>query len=290
VIKKLFKLTLFSLLFSFFLWFSHRETEGFSIGKISSELPFHSEWEVPSRDEAGVKQILNQKFTYLGRGAQCYAFLSEDRNYVLKFFRHAHLSPPFWMTLCSFPGKWEEKRLDTIEKRARKLAQDFGSYTIAYTSMQEETGLLYLHLNKTSTLKQKVTIFDRIGIIHHLDLDKMEFLVQRRADLIYPTIEKLLQQDKIDSAQTIVREVTELLAKRARMGIFDKDPDIATNFGVIDGHVAQIDVGRFSWDASRKERDVYKDEIARATDTFHTWLKKKSPELAHHLTESIDAL
>jgi len=38
-------------------------------------------------------QILNQKFSYIGKGAQCYAFVSDDQLYVLKFFKFKHLKP-----------------------------------------------------------------------------------------------------------------------------------------------------------------------------------------------------
>src|SRR5437868_3279127 len=67
--------------------FCHKQTDGFSIYNISSNLSFREEWEIP-QETTEAKIILAQPFYYLGKGAQSYVFESEDGNFVLKFFRH----------------------------------------------------------------------------------------------------------------------------------------------------------------------------------------------------------
>ena len=69
--------------------------------------------------------------------------------------------------------------LKKVDRRFALLKHDFDSYKIAYENLKDETGLIYLHLNKTDFLKQKMIIIDKIGIYHEIDLDSMEFLIQK---------------------------------------------------------------------------------------------------------------
>ncbi len=145
--------------------------------------------------------------------------------------------------------------------------------------MREETGLLYLHLNKTSDLKRKLVIRDKLNIAHELDLDQMEFLVQRKATLVYPHIETLIQKGELTAAKMAITNLVSLLHDRYKKGIFDKDPDLNTNFGFIGTCALQIDIGRFREGGGREDRD----EILRITDNFRQWLDLRSPELSSHL-------
>ena len=71
-------------------------TDGFTIENITSSLPFDESLETrPLNEEEKtlVDLILDQKFTYLGKGCQSYVFLSEDQQYVLKFFKYQRYKP-----------------------------------------------------------------------------------------------------------------------------------------------------------------------------------------------------
>ena len=63
------------------------------------------------------------------------------------------------------------------------------------------------------------------------------------------------------------------MIERCKKGIFDKDPDFSTNFGICDGKVMQIDVGRFELDPTRREPAVYEKDLIHATDPFKKWLE-----------------
>jgi hypothetical protein len=181
---------------------------------------------------------------------------------------------------------WVQKRL----AKRNTLAKTFASYKIAYEELKEETGIIYLHLNKTNGLFQKLRIIDNIGVVHPLDLDQMEFLVQKRAVLFHPYLEKTIREKGLQPAQTILSDLVQFLVLRNQKEIFDKDPDLETNFGFLDGKLVQIDVGRFSKDPQRNNRDVYRDEILRITDDFNKWLKLHYPPLSSHLEKEIISL
>lgn len=235
--------------------FCKKQTGGFTIARISSNLVFHPEWEIDASDEERVKKILSQPYRFLGKGAQSFAFASEDGEYVIKFFRQDHL------------------------KKNSKLAKDFASYKLAYEKLRDETGLLYLHLNKTTHLNQTLDLIDKISIHHSINLDEYEFLVQKRAVPVYEAMKQWIDQGKISDAKVALDALFQLLKTRSNRGIYDKDPDLNTNFGFIGTTPIQFDIGRF------KPRQTPPDpsEIIRITDNLQQWLRFKNTELDTHI-------
>lgn len=254
------KVVIFVLCFYGMARFCKKQTGSFTIARISSKLSYHPQWDVGPGDEDEVKKILSQPFHFLGKGAQSFVFASEDGQTVIKFFRHHHL------------------------KKNSKLAKDFGSYKLAYDLLRDETGLLYLHLNKTEHLNQTLDLVDKIGIHHPINLDNFEFLVQRRATLSYVALENWIRAGKIDEAKQALTGLVQLLSARSSKGLLDKDPDLNTNFGFIGVKPIQFDIGRF------KKREAAADptEIVRITDNLHQWLMARSPELDEHLKKELE--
>src|SRR3989304_3794415 len=87
----LLKLFLFCLLFVAVERFCYVQTQGFRVEK--SLPPPHRDvrWHFPAPSEEErieLKKTLSQPFTFLSKGNECYAFVSEDGQYVLKFFKH----------------------------------------------------------------------------------------------------------------------------------------------------------------------------------------------------------
>src|SRR5579872_1944076 len=131
------------ILFSFLIAterFCHYQTAGFALEKISSILTPRPEWEItplsPQKIDE-IRKLLAQPFTYLNKGAQAYVFESQDKRYVLKFFRHSHMRPPFWLDLLPPLPLFQEIVSKKRERAAGKLSRDFGSYKIAYEEFKE---------------------------------------------------------------------------------------------------------------------------------------------------------
>ena len=246
------------------------QTDGFALSKIHSDLSLHMEWET----EGDIGFVCDQPFYYLGHGAQMFAFVSKDQTTVLKFYRHHRTGHPFGFLKPIFP-----RLAQTLDKRQNKRLKDFTSYKIAYDYFAEDTGLLYLHLNKTHHLKKRVELYDKIGVRHYVDLDNVEFILQKKADLIYPTLEKWIAQGEFRKAQTGLSKLVGLLRKRHQIGIFDKDPDLKTNFGFVGDEPIQFDFGRFKKEPNRLDSD----ELIRITDRLCIWLDEKAPALAKYL-------
>ncbi|MES2344998.1 MAG: hypothetical protein V4494_03560 [Chlamydiota bacterium] len=268
--------------------FCHKQTDGFALRKILSELSFNPAWEVTAlqaNESIAIKKALNQPYRYLSKGAQSYVFASEDGLYVLKFFRHDHMRAELWHCLLT-----KEHRKERFALGRSKLEKDFTSYKIAYETLQEETGLVYLHLNKTDNLHIKIPLYDKMGIQHTIDLDRMEFFLQKKVDPFFPSLEKWIKEDNLLAAQQALTELVCLLKRRFIKNIYDKDPDLNTNFGFLKGHPIQLDAGRFKHDPFYSNAEVYQREILRITDNLKQWLDTHNEELSLHLQKELNNL
>ena len=95
-----------------------------------------------------------------------------------------------------------------------------------------------------------------------------------------------MENGQIERAKEALTNIVQFLVHRSQMGIFDKDPDLNSNFGLIGTQVIQIDIGRFK----HQKPHLNKDEIIRITDNLHQWLMIKDPQLDAHLKNQIESL
>ncbi len=250
--RKIILLTLSIPLFFGLERFAHAKTDGFAIVNIASPLLPNSKWDVDN--PPGWEKILQQEYSYLACGAQNYVFASADGKYVIKFFKHQHMRiPPLLKKLGAYSQAKKEKKRTVQE-------ETFASMKIAFDFLRDETALVALHLNKSKNLPKPLCLIDKIGIKHHINPNDFEFVVQKRGELAFEKMEKWRLAGKKEKVEGALAEMIAYSKKRIACGIFDKDPDFATNFGIIDGKIVQIDIGRFSM---QKEEDL--NELYRIT-------------------------
>lgn len=265
-------------------------TGGFLESNISSDFSFQPHWEVRSllpEEQREYIQAIEQSYTYLGKGCQSYVFASEDGRYVIKFFKYQRYRLQPW--LAYFPPlpaiiKYrEEKRA----KKCNKLDGFVQSWKLAFEQLKDETGLVFVHLNKTDHLNKTVTLYDKIGLRHTVDLDKMEFCIQRRATMLCETLLELKDKGDFLEAQRIVhRFLTMVLSEYAR-GLADNDHALMQNTGVAQGIPVHIDVGQFVQNEAVKNPEVFHQELFTKTYKFKLWLQEHYPELATYLEEQL---
>lgn len=266
-------------------------TAGFTMGNISSEFAYNPKWDLspPTPKEAEkIKRVLSQKFTYLGKGCQSYVFGSEDGNYVLKFVKFQRFRPQQWLDYLTFIPLMDRYRLAKIEKKNKKLDMLFASWKIAYENLRPETGLIFVHLNQSNNLQQTLTIFDKMGFEHHLDLDQTVFLLQERATMLCPTISRLVKEGKEDKAQELLDKLLLVILSEYERGLADNDHALMQNTGVIDGQPVHIDVGQFVIKPEMRDPAVYKPELFSKTYKFSKWLERHHPNLANYFNEKLE--
>lgn len=265
-------------------------TAGFTISNITSELPYNDKWtikplSVTEKDQ--LKQILSQNFRYLGKGCQSYVFASEDGNYVLKFVKYQRFRPQAWLDYFAGIPMINSYRLAKIEKKQKKLDMLFTSWKIAYEYLKKETGIIYVHFNKSNDLQQKLTIYDKMGLEHKLNIDEMEFLLQKRADMLCPTVTRLVQGGQIKEAKNLIDSLLQMILSEYNRGLADNDHALMQNTGVIDKNPVHIDVGQFVIKPEISNPDVYKQELFSKTFKFRKWLGKHHPEIGEYLNEKL---
>jgi len=283
-------LILFTLFFYFSEKFCEKQTDGFKISNIHSSLIPRPKWALPPLSEEqknALRLLLAQKFYYLGSGGQCYAFVSEDQKIVIKFFKHHLRRVPWLIDRLPLPEFLDQMRIKQSKKRESKLLRDFNSYKIAYETLKDETGLLFVHLNKTQNRNQELVIVDKIGIEHRLQLDELEFVVQKKAELAYPYIDHLMKEKQLPKAKEAIDQICALIIARCKKGVFDEDPRIHRNLGFVNGKAQLIDVGRLKRDATRASPAIFKEDLQKITARMQGWLEQKHPELASYLEERL---
>lgn len=288
--KIVFRILILSLGFFLVARFCHRQTDGFALQKIRSSFIYESTLNDELLDRINLQKILNQPFYYLGSGAQTFAFSSLDDKYVIKFYRHDRRRHYLAPVVCLLPSVWRESLTKTIEKRRLKALKDFTSYELAYERFKEEAGLIFLHLDTSRECSFPLILYDKIGIRHEISLKDHEFILQRKAQPLQATLEKWIAEQSLEKAQEGLSNLLQILVKRCQNGLFDKDPNLQSNFGFIEQYPIQFDVGRFTIDPSRKQKAVYIQDIIRITDPLKQWLEKHSLPLSEHLQHELEQL
>lgn len=198
-----------------------------------------------------IKTILDQPYQFLGMGNQSYAFRSEDSKYVLKFFKFGHLKKNWILNLLPeipFITRYLEGKNKSQEKRFLKV---FEGYQVAYQEDPENTGVLFIHLNKTSNLHQSVSVRDKIGFEHIIDLDDIVFVIQEKVTPTKDVLTDLFKKGDVEGAKARVSQLFDLYLSQYKKGIYDRDHNLMVNTGFKENMAIRLDVGKL-----RKNNEV----------------------------------
>lgn len=253
--------------------FCRAQTEGFRLDKI------HSDFVYVQKAEGGNEELLKlllQKFTFLGSGVQSYAFLGEDGKTVLKVFKHYHNLPvKGWLKTVPLPSFLEDYRASILKKREHRLHSIFSSCELAYQELKEETGLIYLHLGKIEDILPTISVRDKIGIFHEIDLNHTAFVLQEKVEMLIPKLDALVKQGEVEKAQACVRSLKELIMRRCTKGVANGDLRIERNIGFAGERAVEIDIGSYNKKPHKKRTTPYEKEISK----LHRWMRAHYPQI-----------
>lgn len=191
----------------------------------------------PEADET-VKQILSQPFSYLGRGAQCYAFEAQDGQFVIKIFHENREIFPFYA--------WKKQfRKKSPRPKHSLRGSDFEACTIAYEKAQEETALLYIHLLASDNKLPSLQARDPIGRPVKLPLDHCVFVLQKKLE---PFRSSLIKASLDGNLSPYLSSFFSLIESRTAKGIRNADPRLEPNFGFLHERAIELDFGRYILD------------------------------------------
>ncbi|MCP5492026.1 MAG: hypothetical protein H7A40_03155 [Chlamydiales bacterium] len=252
----------------------HLATDGFSVMRIYPPFQIDSFFDPPAPSQEVCKH-LNQSYRYLGSGSQSFAFLSEDGQYVLKFFKLK-------------TGYWRVPSLSRPKRRRESFTAAFQSCLIHADTFKDESGVVYCHLKASNHNLPTVTLIDRNRRLLSLDLSTLPFVLQKYAE---PVDQRLLRFKKANdrkSAEQTIDQLFNVLLKRYHLGLSDRDPNLITNFGFIDNQAVSIDVGGLV--NNRQDLKTYfcEHEILKAKHKCNRWLYKHNPDLVDHVEKIVE--
>lgn len=192
---------------------------------------------------------LQQTFRYIGKGCQTYALASEDGQYILKLFKFKHL-----------------------KRHPEKQQALFASYHLGFEEAAEETGVLFVHLAETPSSGRLITIIDKLGLRHKIDLDKIAFVLQKRA-LPLPEVMASMNEEQITC---LMHNVVCTLEALCQKGLIDQDPALLQNIGLADGHPILFDLGQLIKKEEMRDPALYRPYIHKQLAPFHAWLARAS--------------
>ena len=257
----------------------------FSLAQIICEYPFNPDWEVKTPPETVqfVNMVTQQPFYWLGKGFQATAFVSDDGEYVLKFVHQSRLKPvPFKHNPIQF--LFSQEFHEQQNERQAHREEIFTSSKMAYEEFPEESGILYVHNNRTDDLIKGIKLTDSTGQSFRIRGDETSFVLQKKANHVLPTIKKLMAEGKVDEAKARIDQIFALLLTMAQKGFLDGDHALMrnNNIGYVNDRAIYIDSGHVvrRQNVNVHERMVYEFDVRVAP--FHDWLKVCYPELADH--------
>jgi hypothetical protein len=261
----------------------HHATQGFSLSKIEGNLSSQNldETDLPP---PGMKQ----KFYFLGKGKQSFAFVSEDGQTVLKLFNNRYAKKiELFSHLSHFPliKNWAEERLHYFKSKRVKTEE---SYSLALDQMQEQTAILYLHLHLTQNLPRELILVDPLNISHSIDPNTVGFLLQKKATLVYPALKHYVATKDREGAQEAIASLVKLFFWKREHAIADNDPLIRANYGFRGTTAIQIDVGPLSIRGQKQDIKEFSTEVRKITSGLREWLAQNAPELTATLDKELE--
>lgn len=235
-----------------------------------------------------IRQILQQKFTYLGRGHQTFVFGSEDGQYVLKFFRFRRLKASelthYLVQLPVFGTYFEHQE----KKRVSRLDKLLVGYKTGFEFNKDNCGLIYVHFGTNPFIHQTVEVMDRYRIPHFIKLDNIFFVIQKRAVMTKQVLTELLNKNEIETAKQRISELLELFIKEYKRGVLDNDHNVLANTGFFEDQAMRLDVGQLKRELN-KDRDYYIQDLNKIIyKRLIPWLSKNYPTHAKELIEYIE--
>jgi hypothetical protein len=269
------------------VFFYQTQNANFTTANSTLDMPYEAKYDVATHEEKEeLKSLLTQRFFYMAKGKQSFAFESEDGKYILKIMKCERLKVhPLYKVIPEWCSSVRKNKQQEKQKKKEAL---FQSYLLAATVLKEKTGVVVAHLNFLRECGLQVELQDKLGFQHQIDLSQSPFVIQRKIRPFSPYIKALWQQGEKELAEHYIFELIETLAELSRQGVRDADPSLIAhnNVGILDGKIAYIDIGTFKKVNQKQSSRLLKKDY-KSLQPLLAWLQKKDPQFAAKCQEKI---
>jgi hypothetical protein len=253
---------------------------------IMSPLPYQKEWSISPPDkgqEEQVNSILSQPFFYLSEGGQSIVFMSADHSYVLKLFKFKRFRPSILINLLPDPF-FHSYRTAHKTKRTKKLLAAFKGYKLAYDHLRQESGLIFIQLNPSSSVRL-ITLIDKRGLKRSINLQKATYIIQEKGEILSIALAHLLDKGELQKAQNLIQQLFLLYQSEYSKGLYDLDHGIMHNIGCVGDRLIHLDVGKIIDDEQMKQPNLYKKDLEKVALKISRWMSQHYPKYAEEMEQ-----
>lgn len=265
----------------FFLYATSKKSDWFSTRFIEYDKKLWPEVDTMELTPIQLQELqvlLDQPFHFLGSGNQTFAFVSYDGKYVLKFFKFQHLKENGLRSL-----------LKNAESRKKRIHQVFSGHSLGYLKNQENSRILYAHLDSSQPLSLSATIYDKKKSKHIISLNDVVFVVQRKGESTNTVLSRLLDQGNLAEAKNHIRSLLRMYVDEYSKGLFDRDHNIMHNTGFCEGLPMHIDVGKLRSDEKMKDPAFFMADLKKvAWERIDLWMKKYYPKYRKEISNELN--
>lgn len=287
--KAFFRIIVSALLLSSGIWFYEELVEGFYESAIHLHTWPHANYDTIDShyNIEKVQTILDQPFTYLGKGRQFFVFASSDGKYVLKFIKCQRIDFSHLYTSVPLPEFLNSKRQKRIDERFQRVTKLFASCKLAAVKLSRNTGVVYAHLSTKPDVKKEITLVDKLGMSHSIVLDNVPFILQKRAQEVMPIFSHALQIKDYTLLNKRFDQLVKLIKSDTAAGVIDIDAGTIArnNVAFLDDSAIHIDIGTF--EARDNAQDHLKEQLERLMPLIK-WIESKEPSLAQEFKAKIE--
>lgn len=216
-----------------------------------------------------LKHILAQPYRYLDRGRQSIVFVSQDEQYVIKFFDLRRYKPG-WPTLFSS---------SSLARMKRKMDRLFRGYNLAYEQDRDHAFIVFQQLTPNPLLKQSIILTDRFGFKHNINLAEVPFIVQNKAVPTREEMTALLNKGDVATAKKRLRQLLDMYMVEYARGIYDRDHNFMYNTGFVGNKPIRLDVGRLRAEERYKDPTIALEDLEKiAINRTEGWLERHFPQ------------
>lgn len=265
-----------------------RPSRLFNLQMIESQLLHREDWGVAiSPDHDRFFYVVSQQaLHWMGKGSVSCLFGTADKKYVVKFIQVSNLQAPVSRGLFGKLFGRKSKK----SKKAGQLDDVCASVRASFNELKEETGIVYVHLNRTKATIHGLKLIDSYGQSQRVCGDDTCFVVQEHATPMITTLAKLMEKGDLDQAKTRVDQIFSLLLSLAKKGYIDGEDGLVqnNNIGYTKDRAIYLDAFHFFHAKKLNIMERMRYECQLRLLPLERWLMGTYPELGSYYLQKRD--
>ena len=198
-----------------------------------------------------LEPILSQDFQFLAQGSTSRAYVSKDGLYCLKVFLKSSMRSKKFRQIPFLQD------LADLRRRLRMKVKRIEGQINAYQFIPEETGMIYYQFHKPRNLFHKtVNLIEKDGAVTVFDLDKEEFVIQRKAVLCSDYLRSCFEAHDEARAKEAITKLLRFTKSLYNQGLVVYCLQFLDNFGFIENDPVRIDVEHLRYDPTCNGRVI----------------------------------